>query len=244
MTLKLIANSADPLLTVMASVVVISPRIEQRKHLEAFFQQLPRLGGLNSATVLDEAKILIRESSVPDFVFLSDELEKAERQQFISWIKDHKDGKRTIFITISGLAATNTESLADYLAEGSHAVLKEPITLQALQDVLKVAKGVKFQGTQTRLKTAAGLFLCSAIDRISEEKGIKVEPKDLGTKVKDAIRDFKQMTGVSLTLEAIRPTDTSGGSGSKIDKYSGVSKRVRELYEHRIKYLVSKLFEK
>jgi hypothetical protein len=228
----------------MASAVVITPRIEQRKNLEAFFQQLPRLGGLSSANVLSEAQILIQNSSIPDYVFLSDHLEKSEREKFILWIKGKKQGSKTIFITICGSDSTSTETLADHLAAGTHAILKEPITLQALQDVLGIAKGVKFQGTQTRLKTAAGLFLSSAIDKMTAEKGIPVEPKTLKNKVNEAIKDFKQLTGVSLTLEAVRPTDTNESSASKLERYKGVSHRVKSIYEQRIAKLVSKLFEK
>ena len=84
--------------------------------------------------------------------------------------------------------------LADHLAEGAHAVLKEPINLQALQDVIVVAKGVRTQGTQVRLKTAAGLFLSSAIDKLAIESGLKVEPKALTVKVSEAIKDFKLLT--------------------------------------------------
>jgi len=228
----------------MASAVIISPRIEQRKNLEAFFQQLPRLGGFNSADVLSEAQILIQNSSVPDYVFLSDQLEKAERERFIHWIKSRKLGAKTIFITICGSDSADTESLADHLAIGTHAVLKEPINLQALQDVLAIASSVKMQGTETRLKTAAGLFLSSAIDKMTKEKGLEVEPKNLKAKVSEAIRDFKQLTGVSLTLEAIRPADVNDGSGNRLERYNGVSRRVKGIYEQRIAKLVGKLFER
>ena len=228
----------------MASAVVITPRIEQKKNLEAFFQQLPRLGGLKSANVLSEAQILIQNSNIPDYVFLSDQLEKSERERFILWVKSKKSGAKTIFITICGAENTSSETLADHLAIGSHAILKEPINLQALQDVLGVAKDVKFQGTQTRLKTAAGLFLSSAIDKLTEEQGIKVEPKALRAKVKEAIRDFKQLTGVSLTLEAVRPSEINEGNATRLEKYNGVSRRVKGIYEQRIARLVAKLFER
>lgn len=228
----------------MASAVVITPRIEQKRNLEAFFQQLPRLGGFSSANVLSEAQVLIQNSSIPDYVFFSDQLEKTEREKFIRWIKGKNQGARTVFITICGSDSANTESLADHLAIGNHAVLKEPITLQALQDVLSVARNVKFQGTQSRLKTAAGLFLSSAIDKMATEKGIKVEHKTLKLKVNEAIRDFKQLTGVSLTLEAVRPTESEDSSAIKLEKYNGVSQRVKGIYEQRIAKLVGKLFER
>ena len=228
----------------MASAVIITPRIEQKRNLEAFFQELPRLGGLTSANVLSEAQILIQKSSIPDYVFLSDELKKADRELFINWIKSKKAGSKTIFVTICGSASTSTESLADHLAIGVHAVLKEPITLQALQDVLSVAQDVKFQGTQTRLKTAAGLFLSSAIDKMAAEKGIKIEHKTLRLKVNEAIRDFKQLTGVSLTLEAVRPAETDDTNAVRLEKYNGVSRRVKGIYEQRIAKLVGKLFDR
>jgi len=227
----------------MATAVVITPRIEQRKNLEAFFQQLPRLGGLTSANVLSEAQVLIQNSSIPDYVFFSDELPKSEREDFTNWIRSKKAGAKTIFITICQASNTNSETLADHLSIGSHAVLKEPITLQTLEDVLNVAKGVKLQGTQTRLKTAAGLFLSSAIDKMTEEKGMKVEPKALRAKVKEAIKDFKVLTGVSLTLEAVRPSEGKEENAARLEKYNGVSHRVKGIYEQRIAALVAKLFK-
>lgn len=228
----------------MALAVVISPRIEQRKNLEAFFSQLPRLGGLKTANILSEGMLLIQQSSVPDYVFLSDELEKSERGRFIKWIRSRKLGNKTVFITICSAQNTDSETLADHLAAGAHAVLKEPINLQALQDVILVAKGVKAQGTQVRLKTAAGLFLSSAIDKLTSESGVKVEQKDIRTKVSEAINDFKMLTGMSLTLEAVRPTDTGDGSGARLERYKGASRRVREIYEQRIAGFISRIFDK
>lgn len=228
----------------MALAVVISPRIEQRKNLEGLFNQLPRLGGLKTANVLNEGMLLIQQSSIPDFVFLSDELERSERARFIQWIRSRKLGIKTIFITICSAHNTNSETLADHLAAGAHAILKEPISIQALQDVIVIAKGVKVQGTQTRLKTAAGLFLSSAIDKLTSESGLTVEQKDIKTKVAEAIKDFKLLTGMSLTLEAVRPTDTGDGSGARLERYKGASRRVREIYEQRIAGLISKIFDK
>lgn len=228
----------------MALAVVISPRIEQRKNLESFFHQLPRLGGLKTANILSEAMLLIQKSSIPDYVFLSDELEKSERARFIKWIKSRKNYSRTVFITICSTQNTDSEALADHLAEGAHAILKEPISIQALQDVIVVAKGVKVQGTQLRLKTAAGLFLSSAIDKLTTESGVIVEHKDIRIKVSEAIKDFKLLTGMSLTLEAIRPTEIDVESGAQVERYSGASRRVREIYEQRISRLISKIFDK
>jgi len=114
--------AVDLLTATMAMAVIISPRVEQRKNLEAFFSKLSRLGGLKGVSSLNEGKQLIQNANNPDYVFLSDELERTEREKFIHWIRARKSGKRTVFITICAAVRPDVELLADHLAAGTHGV--------------------------------------------------------------------------------------------------------------------------
>lgn len=222
----------------MGSAVVISPRVEQRKNLEQFLEKLPRFAtSVEGFISLRDANVAMTRANPPEVIFVSEELGYSQLKEFITWLKQGKFGKRICFIGICGAQETDSERIGELLASGAHGVLREPFTYQAIEDALEASKSFKSQGTKLRLKTAAALFLTSAVDRMTAEQGLPTNTKDVVTKVRDACKDYKRLTGESLTLEAIRP------EGKGIETYTGVSKRVRELYEMRLKSLIGKLFK-
>ncbi len=227
----------------MASALIVSPRIELRKNLEAHLHQLSRFTAVTGFPAFADAKDIVLKEGVPEFVFLSDDIQHDERETFIEWMRKRKLGTKAVVVTLSK-AKLETEELAERLVEGAHAILTEPITLSSLEAVLSVARGVKLNGTESRLKTAACLFLSSELDKLTAAQGIEADKRDITTKVRDAARDFKELTGVSLTLDAIRPHSLKRGDESSLEEYRGVSRRVREIYELRLRQLIGKIFEK
>lgn len=222
----------------MAIAVIIAPRPEVRTGLERLFRELPRFAGASGFSTTAEARsTLLRQSVTPDFVFLSDDLGIEEISNFTEAIRDTKHGKRITFVGILKFGSAEEEKIAEFLASGAHGILREPITMQALEEVLDISRTVRYQGTRIRLKTAAALFLASAVDKMTREQGMPTEQKDLMTKVRDACRDYKRLTGSSLTMDAI--SDDS----RKLKEYTGISRRVREIYELRLKSLIGKLFQ-
>jgi len=222
----------------MGSAVVIAPKTEQRKNLEQFLQQLPRFAsGVEGFGTFRDASSAIARGGATDVVFISEDLGKKSIQDFISYQKDGKFGKRICFIGLCGSNDAGSEKIGELLAAGVHGILKEPITYNAVEDALSVSKSFKNQGTKLRLKTAAGLFLSSAVDKLTAEQGLPTNTKDIITKVRDACKDYKRLTGESLTLDAVRP------SGADVEEYTGISKRVREIYELRLKSLIGRLFK-
>lgn len=219
----------------MATAAVISPSEEQRRALEIFLGALPRFNKIVSYSTIADIKKSI--TAGPDIVFLSDSLDLEEAAGFVLWLKATKFGKKTTFVGLCRSGDVDTEKLGDLLALGMHGIIHEPFTAEELETVIQVSRGVRTQGTRLRLKTAAALFLANALDKMTSESGLPVDGKDILTKVKDACRDYKRLTGISLTLDVVRP------EGKKVSEYHGVSRRVKEIYELRLKSLVGKLFK-
>ncbi len=221
----------------MAIAVIIAPRPELRSAFDKLLRDLPRFGSAVGFGGIAEARSAILRESAVDYVFLSDDLGIDAIGDFITTIRASKFGKRATFVGVLKFGNAEAENIAEFLACGVHGILREPVTMAGLEEVIDISRSVRHQGTAVRLKTAAAIFVATAVDRMTREQGMPTEQKDLMTKVRDACRDYKRLTGTSLTMDAI------SADGKKIKEYTGISRRVREIYELRLKSLIGKLFQ-
>lgn len=214
----------------MASAVVISKNNSQRAAIGKLLRQLPRY----SEHVIEHSE-LGKVSSPPDYLFISEEFSLPKVREFIAGIREGQFGKRTTFIILCNRERIEAEAVAEALASGAHGVLIEPFSMKPLEEILLNAKAFKGQGTKLRLKTAAAIMLTTAVEKLTEKEGLPRDEADLASKVRRTCRDYKRLTGESLSIEAVQT--------NPLDEYKGVSKRVRELYELRLKSLIGRLFK-
>jgi hypothetical protein len=214
----------------MASAVVISANSAQRSSLAKLLGQLPRYSE-NVIELSEPGKV----TSPPDYLFISEDFSLPRVKESIRCVREGQFGKRTTFIILCAKEWIEAEAVAEALTAGAHGVLIEPFSMKQLEEIMLNAKAFKRQGTRLRLKTAAAIMLTTAVEKLTEKEGLPKDEADFVSKVRKTCRDYKRLTGESVSIEAIQ--------GSPLEEYKGVSKRVRELYELRLKSLIGKPFK-
>lgn len=137
---------------------------------------------------------------------------------------------------MAGGEETSRNDLADHFFAGFHGVLNDPMTEEALTEVLNLASNVANSETQHRMRAAAGLI----VSEVFREGASGSFEGNLWQEVREACNKFKRVTGESITCAVVNPLVNNEATST--GSYTGVSKRVRRLTQERLRKFVRGMF--
>ena len=167
-----------------------------------------------------------------DYVLIEDEFETSRTASFIELARKSPVARNASFILLLKEQDQQRQSLAANMMAGLHGFLCDPLSIGALQDALRLADGVKNGSSTERLKAASGLMLFDYFkpsDGWEEGGG---QGKSLWEQLQDTYQKYKELTGESLRMPVVRNL-TPLKASQRIRFYTGVSERVRKLFERK-----------
>jgi response regulator RpfG family c-di-GMP phosphodiesterase len=227
----------------MGNILIIAPPGKQRELLQQALEQL-QAGYVYIAEKLDEGLERLHTLMQVDYVIITKTFAESDIAALIEQSREIRTARSRKFILVLPGSEASRAAIADSMLAGVHGFIEEPITARAVEVALQLSRNVKWRGSVARLKAAVGLKFSEALEssphkRETDEHGHD-KPRNIWAEVNQTCAEFKKMAGQSLTLAVVRPLQELSEQ-KKREGYTGVSKRVRKLYERKMELLQERL---
>lgn len=211
--------------------LIVSPNSLTRSTVQKLVQALPEQMEVHTLSTLSEATTFVGSVERVDYTLVDNEFSPEAIADFIDKVTSKHAGKESAFILLSRDKKQESATLASNMMAGLHGFLCEPFSVQAVQEAFKLAKNVRLSSSTARLKVASGLMLFELFEEKEPIQEGEARPNILAQLQRTYDR-YKEATGESLSvpvvrnLKSIKPVE-------RIRLYTGVSKRVRRLFEQK-----------
>ena len=217
--------------------LIISQFLETRLALQQTMERSGIFQFVESAHCLEEAKQAILSSASFGHIFIANSYAPQETAELIESIKARSKG-RTTFVLLLRSGDQDSQTVANSMVAGFHGFLCEPFSIGAIEESVKLSAAVKSKDSSIRLRTATGLMLTESMPPVDEESGTM--NGDLWQRVQETCDRYRHLTGESISVSVVRDLKSLPAS-QRVPNYNGASKRVRGMFERKLREVVGHL---
>lgn len=195
---------------------------------------------VEQATQLTEGLKILTERAKVDLVLMSNQFGQEEIGEFIESAKKTRTGEDSAYVIVMKGSEANNVNVASSMFIGAHSLLFEPFSVDQLTEITKLADEIRATNTGARKRAALQLLiqnLMTEFDKITVylARGLNIEKAIKKFQASCAVlRKFDQESfdlyfslAMNCFEEAKPPSDAVA--------YNGVSKRLREKMENKLK---------
>ena len=187
---------------------------------------------------LEEAKHAILSSANFGHIFIANSYAPQETAEIVELVRTRFKNSRTTFVLLLKEGEHDSTTIANSMVLGFHGFLCEPFSISAIEESVMLSAGVRSKDSSVRLRTATGLMLTESIPLPEQESGTM--NGNLWQRVQETCDRYKHLTGESVSVSIVKDLQSLPAS-QRVPNYNGASKRVRGMFERKLREAVVQL---
>jgi len=223
--------------------MIVDSDINSRMKLKQATGQVPLFADIAHETSLEETLDTLQSGNLHcDVVFISHRFDQGDVKRFIEQAKEIKNGQDAAYILVMDKKPGSNAEVAEYLTNGFDGFLFEPYSVDSLTEITRLAAKVRTERTAAREKVAITLLVTDLISQLDlvaflKSSGYSVSKsqeklKDLEEKLHALNPEaFQVYYDIATKMFSELPAPRKN---LQVQKYGGVSTRVRQRMEKKI----------
>ncbi len=221
----------------MARALIISPNADSRRILLRLLSTSHEYQETFAVADIASASSYLRSNQRLNVVFVAASFGEQNVAKFIESARESRACAECAYVVLLNPDERNTGAVSNHMMIGIHAFLSEPYAFDTIENAVKLAQAVRLQSSGDRMRAATGLLLAQILEGTpggTEEIGSDAGKGNLWDRVQEGCRQYRELTGNSIggtVIKEIGPLTPS----KRLNEYKGISKRVKSMFESKLK---------